>query len=349
MSITLASKNGKSSNNSANVMTQKKLAELANVSSVTVYNCLYRKELVKPATLKKIYALMEQHDYHPDGIARAMVRGRTNVIGIIVPNFEVAYYAKIVSAIEREIKSNGCHCIICQHHDEPAQEIIEINMMREYRVDGIILRNCGSNIDNEQIKRLSNAGIPFVLMDGRSEGLDKHYVGYDDYKGAFDAVEYLIGKKHSRIACVGFHRSGDICQSDRYKGYAAALEKHKLAIDPVLAKQCRTEYGSGCEETLSIFKECGDNPPTAFLTLNDHTALGVVSALKKLGAKADVFGFGGYLDQAILPEKLPTVIQNTDILAKQVAEMLFKQINKEEADGPVLVKCSLSCCKPKNK
>ena len=342
MSVSLASKNEKESNISSNVMTQKKLAELAGVSSVTVYNCLYRKYLVKPATLKKIYSLMEQHDYHPDGIARAMVRGRTNVIGIIVPNFEVAYYAKIVSAIERKIKDNGCHCIICQHHDDPAQEIIEINMMREYRVDGIILRNCGSNIDNEQIKRLANAGIPFVLMDGRCEGLDKHYVGHDDYNGALDAVESLIKKKHSRIGCIGFHRSGDIRQSDRCKGYIAALEKHNIEIDPALVKQCKTEYSSGHDEVLTMLKQCKSNPPSAFITLNDHTAFGVMSGLKELGRKAEVVGFGGYLDQAILPEKLPTVKQNTNILAKQIAKMLFKQINKEEATGPVLVKCSLS-------
>ena len=324
------------------VMTQKKLAQLADVSSVTIYNALYRKELVKPETCKKIYALMEQYDYHPDGIARAMVRGRTNVIGIIVPNFEVAYYAKIVSAIERVVNAHDSHCIICQHHDDPSQEIFEINMLREYRVDGIILRNCGSNIDNEQIKRLSTAGIPFVLMDGRSEGLDSHYVGYDDYTGAFDAVEYLIGKKHSRIGCIGFHRSGEIRQSARYKGYAAALEKHNIPVDINLLKQCRTEYNSGCEEVVNMYKKCKNNPPTALITLNDHTALGVIRGLKEIGAQADVFSFGGYLDEAILPEKLLTIRQNTDALAEQVVAMLFKQINKEEADGPVLVKCSLS-------
>lgn len=335
-------KKSQSLNNFSGVMTQKKLAELANVSSVTVYNCLYREKLVKPETRKKIFALMEQYDYHPDGIARAMVKGSTNVIGIIVPNFEVAYYAKVVSAIERAVKIHGSHCIICQHHDDPSQEILEINMMREYRVDGIILRNCGSNVDNEQIRRLANAGIPFVLMDGRSEGMDKHYVGYDDYKGAFDAVEFLIKKGHSRIGCIGFHRSGDISQSDRYKGYTDALNKYDIIVDDTLVKQCRAEYNGGQQEVEEIFGKNKNNPPTAFITLNDHTAFGVISGLKKIKAEAEVWGFGGYLDQAMLPKKLPTVKQNTEVLADEVVKMLFTQINKKEANGPVLVKCSLS-------
>jgi LacI family transcriptional regulator len=324
------------------IMTQKKLAELANVSSVTIYNSIHRKELVKPETLKKIYALMEQYDYHPDGIARAMVTNRTNVIGIIVPNFEVAYYARIASAIERAVKQKGCHCIICQHHDDPAQERHEIDIMREYRVDGIILRNCGQDTDTEQIKRLANAGIPFVLMDGRCEGFDNHYVGYDDYNGAFKAVEQLINKGHTRIGCIGFHRSGIIQQSDRYKGYAAALKKYNIPADPKLERQCATEYSSGSEEVLNIFSQCRDNPPSAFFTLNDHTALGVIRGLKQLKAKADVFGFGGYLDQAMLTDKLPTVEQNADVLAEQVVNLLFKQINEKEADGPVLVGCALA-------
>ncbi len=322
------------------IMTQKKLAELANVSSVTVYNTLYRKELVKPETRKKIFSLMEQYDYHPDGVARAMVRGRTNVIGIIVPNFEVAYYAKVVSAIERVIKTHGCHCIICQHHDDSSQEKSEIDMMREYRVDGIILRNCGKNTDIEQIKRLANAGIPFVLMDGRSEGFDHHHVGYDDFNGAKEAVDFLINKGHSKIGCIGFHRSGNLRDSDRFKGYAAALTEHKIPISHGLLKNCKTEYNSGCEEVIEIINRCGNNPPTAFLAFNDHTAYGIIRGLTEMKHKAEVIGFGGYLDQALLPEALPTVWQNPEELANEVAAMLFRQIGKGKADGPKRVPCT---------
>lgn len=345
MNTLLAQKTKKSTMRPQGIMTQKKLAELANVSSVTIYNSLYRKKLVKPETRKKIYALMEEYDYHPDGIARAMVTNKTNVIGIIVPNFEVAYYAKIASAIERAVKANGCHCIICQHHDDPAKEKAEIDIMREYRVDGIILRNCGSNTDDAQIKRLAKADIPFVLMDGRCEGFDDHYIGYDDYTGVLEAVKHLVKKGHTRIGCIGLHRSGDIKQSDRYKGYISALKMHDIPIDDALVKNCPTEYDSGIEEVLTIFEECKNNPPSAFITLNDHTAYRVLVGAKRINKKVDVVGFGGYFDQIMLPDNFMSIEQDTEVLAKQAVSMLFKQINKEESNGPCLVKCALSNCK----
>lgn len=328
------------------IKTQKQLAELAGLSDVTIYNALYRKHLVKQATLDKIYALMKAHDYHPDGVARAMVRGKTNIIGIILPNFEVAYYAKLASAIERFFNGNNYHCIICQHHDDPAGESREIDMMREFRVDGIILRNCGLDTDDEQVRRLSKAGIPFVLLDGRTKGFDKYYIGSDDRSGAANAIELFISNGHRRIAYVGYHRSGNYRHSDRYRGYADALRKHGLELDPKLTEPCKTEYGSGKEEILEILRRCGNHPPTAVFGFNDSTALGMIAGLnaagRDCGKDVAVIGCGGYLDHGLFPFTLSTVVQDIDELANQAAGYLLAQINgQSHQGGPILVPCGL--------
>jgi len=327
-----------------NIRTQKQLARLAGVSDVTIYNALYRKDLVKPETREKIYQLMAEYDYHPDGIARAMVRGKTNIIGIVLPNFEISYYAKLASALERALNAYGYHCVICQHHDEYMRENRELNMMRELRVDGILLRNCGLATDTNQVKLLARAGVPFVLLDGQTEGFEEFFVGHDDFLGAMNAVERLIAKGHRRISYIGYHRSGDFRKSNRYRGYAAALEKHQIPVDPMLSEAGETEYDSGRLEALNILRRCQNDPPTAFCSVNDHTALGILRGLKEAGITPGehmaVVGFGGYIDQSLLPFRLSTVRQNIDELAVRSVSMLLAMIdNKPYESGPIAVPC----------
>ena len=319
-------------------MTQKKLAELANTSVVTVYNAIHRKELVKPETREKILKLMKKYDYHTDFIARAMVKGRTNVIGIIVPNFEIVYYAKVISAIERSLREAGYYCILAQHHDDPLLERRGIDMMREYRMDGLIIRNCGRDVDNDQINKLAKAGVPFVLMDGHCEGHESHYVGFDDFSGAVKAVEHLLSRGHKKIGVLGFHRSGDIRESVRFQGYEHALKSRNINPAPEWIRDCATEYFSGREEVLSIKREA-EEFPTAFFAFNDHTAVGILHGLSEIDVKAEVVGFGGYWDKALMPAGFWSIEQDFSALAEKCVAALLAQIDGKNPDGPLLVDC----------
>lgn len=328
------------------VRTQKDLARLAGVSLNTVYNAIHKKEIVHEETREKIYRLMREYDYHPDGIARSMVRGKTDVLGIIVPSLEIPYYAKVVSGIERAANASGYHCIICQHLDDSFKEEREVTMMRQRRVDGMLIRNCGRETDTRFIQRLVAASIPVVLFDGRTEGFDEHFVGGDDRADAEQAVNYLIEKGHRRIAFIGWFRSGDFHTGPRYLGYCDALERHGLKVDPALAEQCQTEYDSGRLEMLNILRRTAGNPPTAVLGFNDHTAVGIIEGLAEAGIKVPeqmaVVGFGGYIDKIRLPFPLTTMVQNIEEMARQACRMLISQVeDKPYEKGPILVRGSL--------
>lgn len=325
------------------VRTQKQLAELAGVSYVTIFNALHQPHKVKQATRERIFQLMAEHDYHPDGVARAMVNGKTNVIGLIVPELEVAYYAKFVSDVERAANMAGYHCLICQHHDIPFKEAQEIQMLREHRVDGIILRNCGTATDTDSVRRLARAGVPFVLWDGLTEGFAERYVGGDDRRDAAAAVTSLLQAGCRRVAFVGFHRNGNFRHSDRYDGYVEALQAAGLTPDPELAETCQTEYTSGRLEVLNILRRNGSCPPDGIFASNDHTALGVLAGLQEAGVRVPqdvaVMGFGGYLDQALLPLTLSTVVQDVEGMALRATCLLLAEIDgKPTEKGPHRIK-----------
>ena len=325
------------------VATQLDLARAAGVSLTTVYNALHRRWLVADETYEKIATLIREHDYTPDGVARSMVRQKTDVLGIIVPVLEVAYYAKLVSAIERSANAAGYHCLVCQHLDDPMKEEQQVSMMRQRRVDGLLIRNCGRSMDAGLFQRLAASNMPLVLLGGRQEGLDHLFVGADDRRDACAAVEWLIGKGHRRMAHIAWYRNlGEYQQGPRYRGYCDALTRHGIEFDPALVEVAQTEYQSGRLEILNILRRTAADPPTAVFAVNDHTAMGVIAGLREAGlsvpSQMAVVGFGGYLDQALLPMTLATVAEPIEEIGRCAYQMLMAQIERKSwAQGPILI------------
>ncbi len=311
--------------------TQKELADIAGVSIVTVYNAIHRPEKVKPETRDQIFGLMKEYDYLPDAVARSMVRGKTNIVGIIVPTIEVRYYARAIGLIESELNQAGYRVLISQHRDDPEKEGRELSMMREYRVDGIILRNCGINVDDRQVARLAHAKMPFVLIDGKLPGYEDHLICEDDRYGSRKIVEMLIAGGRRRIACLGFHRSGDFRNSNRFDGYCDALAAAGIPLDHSICAQCPREYSGGGEAIEGVLARCGKNPIDAVFCYNDDVALTVISHLAAKGIapqdKILVTGYSGYAEIDLLPFRLPTIISPLPQICHAAVESLLGQIN----------------------
>lgn len=312
-------------------ITQKQLADLAGVSIVTIFNALHQPHKVNEKTRRKIYSLMDQYDYSPDGVARSMVRQKTNIVGIIIPTFEVRYYAQLASVLERRLNEQGYRALISQHLDDPQKEAQEIKMLREYRVDGFIIRNCGLDSDRDQIQKLANANIPFVLVDSSTDGFEDHFIADDDFNGAAHLVDHLLKEGRKRIAYIGFHRSGDFRKGNRYKGYCKALIDHGIAIDQRYSEACLSEYDDGQLALQKIMARTADAPIDAVFAVNDHTALNIIRQLCEWGYTPQkeilVAGYGGYMDNTFLPFRLPTIRQDVEGIGEKAVTQLLSRID----------------------
>jgi LacI family transcriptional regulator len=324
-------------------ITQKDLARLAGVSMTTIYNSLHAKELVHPETRELIDRLMEEYDYQPNGIARAMVRGKTEVLGILVPRIDVRFYSEIVAAIEQSVNHSGYSCIICQHLDDVLKEEREIRMMRERRVDGMIIRASGRREQAEMYHQLDRAGIPFVLVDRTIPGLEDRFVGADGLNDSCEITEYLIRKGHKRIAVTVWPESSQKL-GVKYDGYRLALERHGIEFDERLVMMCSTEYFAGREETLDMMRRVGPDKPTAILSLNDTSILGVIQGLLELGMSIPddvaVTNIGGHISDslgALSRLRLTCSVTPCETIGREAARMLSSQIDGESwRRGPIL-------------
>ncbi len=317
-------------------VTQRQLAELAGVSISTIYNCLHARHLVNKKTLDHVELLMERYDYHPNSIAKAMVNGRTQVIGVIVPRFDVGYFAKMVSDVEQLLGVNGYSSLICQHLDDVVKEDREVRLMREKRVDGVIVRSCGARTDPSLYQRLSDANVPFVLMGRGLPGLDDYLVTMDNFKATADLTEYLIQKGHKRIGYLGWDMN-----SSRYKGYRDTLKKHGIHAEENMYIQCETEYSSGQKEAYEMMRRPKEETPTALIAFNSCTAVAAIEALWNMGLKVPedvaVATVGGDEDLRLSHVRLTAVIMPVDHMVREAVMMLYDQLdNKYWKRGPII-------------
>ena len=179
-------------------------------------------------------------------------------------------------------------------------------------------------------------GIPLVFFDRACDEIEADKVIVDDFTGAFNAVEYLIGTGCRKIAHFGTSLHLQIGYQ-RKRGYISALEKHGIEPDEKLMITCDTLAGA-LECTPRIMRL--ESPPDAIFAVNDMTASGVMKVLKQMRYRipedVSVIGFTDGLVATVSDPSLSSVSQHGFEMGQKAMAMLLKRINVLEDDLPAV-------------
>jgi DNA-binding LacI/PurR family transcriptional regulator len=293
------------------------VARLAGVSRTTVSYVLNGRAdtAIPEATRQRVLRAAAQLGYRPNGVARSLVSGKTQTIGVIVPVLNSSFSAGIVNGIQ-QICSRGSlpyRMLLAYSHNDADEEVRQAQMLLEHRVDGLICV-AGEHSVVGTTRWLVDAvkeGVPCVVVDDRVPGCAVDYVVSDDFNGARFAVEHLIGLGHRRIA----HLSAGTDSSparERLEGYRAALTAASIAVDERLIAGDSFDPGNAprAMEYLLDLPE----PPTAVFAANDFMAAAAF--------EADVSP-AEYL-------RLTTVHQAPEELGRRATERLFERMENPE-------------------
>ena len=176
-----------------------------------------------------------------------------------------------------------------------------------------------------------------MVLAGRTTKLDVPYVGIDNFKAAYDAVNYLISLGHKRIGII-HGPLGDMKETidsvDRLRGYKQALIDNGLPIYEGFIKEANFKYKSAYNAAKEMLKE--KIKPTAIFAISDIMAMGVINAVFDSGLSCpediSVMGFDNIdLSEATRPS-LTTVSQPMYEIGAVAARMLIKMLNGENID-----------------
>ena len=312
------------------------VARLADVSITTASAVINEKCTVKEALKLRVIRAMEALDYHPDSVARSLKVRRTKTVGIVVPDITNPFYPEIMRGMEDVARHSGYSVIFCDSNEDQELERCHLNTLFSRRVDGVLIAPADPYAVRD---RLTRQRIPFVLCDRVPRNFPGAAVVTDNLEASRNAIRYLIGLGHERIAIVipGAHLPAVV---DRLEGFRQALkEEHLIA---------REEYIRGADITdispQSAY-QCGlglmrlPDPPTAIFCANNRMTLGLMRALGELRIpcpeRVSILGFDDFDWAASANPRVTTVAQPTYEIGKQAMQLLVREMEGEKDEpGP---------------
>ena len=307
------------------------VAAEAGVSFATVSRVVNNGIHVKPETRKRVLAAMQRLGYVANRQARSLAGGKSNTIGVLVPDLGTGYIGEIIRGIDTELSLSDIDLILYTTHRTATKEANYVANLARGMVDGLLLVLPRNPVD--YIATLSRRDFPFVLIDHQGTGGNCPAVGATNWLGAYTATEYLVLLGHRRIGFIT--GSMDLgCAEDRLKGHRSALRTYHIPESPELIYEGNFFQPDGYAGACALLDL--DDPPTAIFASNDVMAMGVMDAVRnrelRIPDDISVVGFDNIPQSAMVYPPLTTVQQPLEQMGRVAAQMLIGILNDVEKD-----------------
>ena len=337
-------------------VTRTDVARRAGVSSAVVsYVVNSGPRNVAPETRERVLQAIEELGYRPNASARALKRGVSETIGLIISDITNPFFSEYAHAIEEAAAERGLSVIFTNSAlagrggmvgagaDVMDTEADLIYRMILRGVDGLLL---ASILDAPDLDVARAAGIPVVLLDRAVPFAGHASVGSNFREASRIAVEHLIWHGHERIGMItGF--TGGSTTDDREQGWRDALQDAGLEPGPVI----RVPYSrpGGFDAGVELLQS--SDRPTAIFALSDQQSIGLLYAIHRAGLQIPddiaVASFDGSTESAFSWPPLTTMRQPVREMAHAAVDLLGKNDPADHRHftftAPLVVRQSCGC------
>jgi LacI family transcriptional regulator len=306
------------------------VAAEAGVSFGTVSRVINNDIHVKPETRERVLATMRRLHFVANPQARSLAGGRSNTIGVLVPDLGTGYIGEIMRGIDAELGRAGYDLVLYTTHRAASKEADYVSNLARGMVDGLLIvlpRN-----PEDYTESLIQEHYPFVLIDHQGTGALCSTVCAANWQGGFNAVEYLIHLGHKRIGLIT--GSLDLGSAvDRMDGYKMALRSNHLPLDPDLIYEGTYHQPDGYDGAKKFLELA--NPPTAIFAANDTMAMAAMDAVRERGLRVpddiSVIGFDDIPQASLIRPALTTIRQPLEQMGRIASQMTLEQIQNPGA------------------
>ncbi|MDF1489445.1 LacI family DNA-binding transcriptional regulator [Tessaracoccus caeni] len=298
------------------------VARLAGVSTAVVsYVINDGPRPVAPKTRAKVLRAIEALGYLPNANARALKRGTTGMLGLLVPEILNPYHSEFIDALDAAAARRDRMLLLAVTRLDPDREATLLRDLIERGVDGLLLL---SHLHDERLYTAATGRTQQVLLDRSAPVPGFTAFGTDHVDGARRATEHLVAHGHERIALVCGPLQPSIVGL-RVEGWQAALDEHGLVrIPPAITSWSRDGGYTAVEQLLRH-----PDPPTAILAGSDLIAIGVLRALRDRGIAVPddmaVISYDGTPEANYATPRLTTLRQPFEDIADAAVASLVDQ------------------------
>lgn len=210
------------------------IAEIVGVNTSTVslvLNGNARKCRISKALEDRIIDIARQLDYKPNALARSLRLGKTNIIGMIVPDISNPTFANLSRHIEKHAKDYGYRLMVCSSGEDDDNPYNLMESLVHHQLDGLIVVPT-TRMKPEDMKKIASM-IPLVIIDRYIIGLDVHQITFDNYSIGYISTMHLLEKGMKNIAMMSFGPSL-FHMKERIDGYKQAMSNANLPAEHFL-------------------------------------------------------------------------------------------------------------------
>ena len=306
------------------------LAQQLNISASTVSRALNGHSSISEATTKRVVSLASKLGYQPNNMAAGLRRGRSKLLGVIVPHIDGNFFSQVVKGIEAAASKAGYHVLICQSNEEVAHERENLDTLMNAQVDGILVSLARTTREFKHFEKVRRRDIPLVFFDRILDGHNVSAVVIDDRAGGYRATKHLLDQGYRRIAHFGGPQHLNIYKHRR-QGYEDALREHGLPVEAELLHICDMKMADGAvgmQQMLAL-----PEPPDAVFSASDFTLVGVLETLKERGLRVPedvgLVGFSNELFSQLTEPKLTSIDQHCERMGQSATRLLLEIMQEQ--------------------
>ena len=290
------------------------VAKLANVSIATVSRTINHVPSVNPKLAKRVREAIRELNYFPNTQARALVSGRSKLLGLIVSEITNPFFPELIQGFEDVAVESGYEIMIGSTSYDPERMQRCVRRMLERNVEGVAVMTFG--IEQPLLDQLADRNIPLVFVDVAPDRPGISAVNVDYHQGIRQAVQHLAVLGHRSIAFVTGPLRLHSAQS-RLAAFRKSLQECGIAVDKrfIVEGDHTMEGGMAAAERLMAQKDF----PSAIMCSNDMLAIGVLHRLSRSGLRVpddvSLIGFDDIHMAAMMIPPLTSILMSRADLA----------------------------------
>lgn len=305
----------------------KEVAKLANVSMMTVSRAINTPEKVSEKTKRKIEKAMEILNYSANPIAKALVKGKTNIVELYIPK-------------HIDINSHYVMLIITGVSEALSQHQLSMLLIRDFDTDrysdGVIITGLTKE-DHYSVENYLEFSNKQVVVFGNNDFLSAPHIDVDNVSGFRLGVDHLIEQGHREIAFFSLsEKENERIANERFEGYKQSLKS--INKDVQLDKLFKSENYINSAYNKAKYFLSKPYPFTAVACAADALAVGTLHAAKDLGINVpnelSILGYDGMGVEKSSTPLITTIRQPIFEIGKELGEIMVNKIKDPSYDFP---------------
>ncbi|MRW92875.1 substrate-binding domain-containing protein [Duganella sp. FT80W] len=265
------------------------VARVAGVSPITVSRALNQPQLVRPNTVAKVQAAVQQTGYVKNMMAGALASSRSRLVSLVLPTISTPIFADMVQAASDHLTAAGYQVMLGLSSYEAWREELLVETILSRRPDGVILT--GSLHTDSTRRRLQAAQVPVVEAWDLTPSPIDMMVGFSHEEVGHAIAQHLLERGYKRIAILAVQ---DPRAARRNQGLQAGLAKHGVEVAALQIMPLPSTFALGRDGMAALLASCPD--VQAVVCSSDTLAHGVLTEAIARGIKVPeqlaVVGFG---------------------------------------------------------